>query len=87
MINSRSVPSPHRACLHQKQQSDKRSGGILHPAPLKTDVTADALEQEDRAVLPRHTHRLLNDNLEDAFRHRYPGFRPANDGQVLSEAA
>jgi hypothetical protein len=21
----------------------------------------------------------LNDTLEDAFRHRYPGFRPAND--------
>ncbi len=22
---------------------------------------------------------LLNDTLEDAFRHRHPGFRPAND--------
>jgi hypothetical protein len=30
---------------------------------------------------------VLNDNLEDAFRHRYPGFRPANDDHVLSEAA
>jgi hypothetical protein len=30
---------------------------------------------------------VLNDNLEDAFRHRYPGFRPSNDDQVLSEAA
>jgi Transposase len=30
---------------------------------------------------------VLNDNLEDAFRHRYPGFRPTNDHQVLSEAA
>jgi hypothetical protein len=29
---------------------------------------------------------VLNDKLEDAFRHRYPGFRP-NDDQVLSEAA
>jgi hypothetical protein len=22
---------------------------------------------------------VLNDTLEDAFRHRHPGFRPAND--------
>ena len=29
----------------------------------------------------------LNDKLEDAFRHRYPGFRPTYDDQVLSEAA
>ena len=29
----------------------------------------------------------LNDSLEKAFRHRYPGFRPTNDDQVLSEAA
>ena len=25
---------------------------------------------------------VLNDTLEDAFRHRYPGFRPANDDQA-----
>jgi hypothetical protein len=30
---------------------------------------------------------VLNDNLEDAVRHRYPGFRPTNDDQVLSEVA
>jgi hypothetical protein len=30
---------------------------------------------------------VLNDDLEDAFRHRYPGFRPTTDDQVLSEAA
>src|SRR3982751_2976213 len=30
---------------------------------------------------------VLNDTLEDAFRHRYPGFRPANDDQVLPAAA
>jgi Transposase len=30
---------------------------------------------------------VLNDNLEDDFRHRYPGFRPTNDDQVRSEAA
>ena len=30
---------------------------------------------------------VLNDTLEDAFRHRYPGFRPANDDQVLPAVA
>jgi hypothetical protein len=30
---------------------------------------------------------VLNDNLENACRHHYPGFRPTNDDQVLSEAA
>ena len=30
---------------------------------------------------------VLNDTLEDAFRQRYPGFRPANDDQVLPAAA
>jgi hypothetical protein len=30
---------------------------------------------------------VLNDTLEDAFRHRYPGFRSANDDQTRSAAA
>jgi hypothetical protein len=30
---------------------------------------------------------VLNDTLEDAFRRRHPGFRPANDEQALPEAA
>ena len=30
---------------------------------------------------------VLNDTLEDAFRHRYPGFRSANGDQALSVAA
>jgi len=30
---------------------------------------------------------VLNDTLEDAFRWRHPGFRPANDEQALPEAA
>jgi hypothetical protein len=30
---------------------------------------------------------VLNDTLEDAFRQRYPGFRPANDDQMLPAAA
>jgi hypothetical protein len=30
---------------------------------------------------------VLSETLEDAFRDRYPGFRPANDDQALSAAA
>jgi len=30
---------------------------------------------------------VLNDTLEDAVRHRYPGFRPANDDEVTATAA
>jgi hypothetical protein len=30
---------------------------------------------------------VLNDNLEDAFRHRYLDFRPINDDQGRSEVA
>jgi hypothetical protein len=28
-----------------------------------------------------------NENFENAFRHRYPGFRSADDDQALSSAA
>jgi hypothetical protein len=30
---------------------------------------------------------VLNDTLEDAFRHCYPGLRSTNDDQTLSAAA
>jgi hypothetical protein len=30
---------------------------------------------------------VLNDTLEDVFRHRHPGFRPANDDQKATTAA
>ena len=30
---------------------------------------------------------VLNDTLEDAFRHRHPGFRPANDDHEATAAA
>ena len=30
---------------------------------------------------------VLNDTLEDAFRHRYPGFRPANGNEEVAFAA
>jgi len=38
-----------------------------------------------RAPQPRTA--VLNGTLEDAFRQRYPGFRPANDDQALPKAA
>ena len=30
---------------------------------------------------------VLNDTLEEAFRRRYPGFRPANDDEAIALAA
>ena len=30
---------------------------------------------------------VLNDTLENAFRRRHPGFRPANDDQRMTAAA
>jgi hypothetical protein len=27
---------------------------------------------------------VLNDTLKDAFRHRYPGFRPANSDEAVA---
>jgi hypothetical protein len=30
---------------------------------------------------------VLNDTLEDAFRHRHPGFRPANDDEEVTLVA
>jgi hypothetical protein len=30
---------------------------------------------------------VLNDTLADAFRHRYPGFRPANDAETVTLAS
>jgi hypothetical protein len=30
---------------------------------------------------------VLNDTLEDVFRHRYPGFHPANANEAVALAA
>jgi hypothetical protein len=30
---------------------------------------------------------VLNDTLEDAFRRRYPGFRPANNDKAIARAS
>jgi hypothetical protein len=30
---------------------------------------------------------VLNDTLADAFRHRYPGFRPVNDDEPIALVA
>jgi hypothetical protein len=40
MINRRSVTALHRACLHLIHEPEQRKpDGILHPKPLKTDMT------------------------------------------------
>jgi hypothetical protein len=33
------------------------------------------------------TNAVLNGTLENAFRHRYPGFRPANDDKAIALAS
>jgi hypothetical protein len=41
----------------------------------------------NRATAPHFLNvrtAVLNETLEDAFRHRYPGFRSANDDQARS---
>ena len=48
---------------------------------------ADALEQGDRAALPRRAHSRAERHARGAFRRRRPGFRPANDGYKLTGAA
>ena len=48
---------------------------------------ADALEQATAQPFLDVRTAVLNDTLEDAFRHRYPGFRPANDDQAFQTAA
>jgi hypothetical protein len=41
MINRRSVPALHRACLHLIHHPEqKKPDEILRPEPLKTDMTA-----------------------------------------------
>jgi hypothetical protein len=46
MINRHSVPALHRACLHLIHQPERRKPDeILHPKPLKTDMTTDGEHQ------------------------------------------
>jgi hypothetical protein len=46
MINRRSVPALHRACLHQRTQPEvKAPDANLRPNLLKTDMTADREHQ------------------------------------------
>jgi hypothetical protein len=52
MINRRSVSALHRACLHLIHEPEQRKpDGILHPKPLKTDMT-DGLVAEIHEVCP-----------------------------------
>jgi FixJ family two-component response regulator len=65
----------------------------IGPTCLALDVRLPGLSgldfQRELAEAPFLDVRtaVLNDALEDAFRHRYPGFRCANDDQVRSVAA
>jgi hypothetical protein len=48
---------------------------------------ADALEQATVQPFLDVRTTVLNDTLADAFRHRYPGFRPVNDDEAIALAA
>ena len=56
-------------------------------------LSKDYAAIEPVATAAREVRRLraelavLNDTLEGAFRHRYPGFRPANDDRRAATAA
>ncbi len=57
------------------------------PADFSTKIASDPnLHAESQSFLDVRT-AVLNDTLEDAFRHRYPGFRSTNGDQALSVAA
>jgi hypothetical protein len=43
-------------------------------------------DHDDSAVLPRRSTAVLSDKLEDAFRHRYPGFRSTSRCRTESGA-
>jgi hypothetical protein len=47
---------------------------------------ADALEQATVQPFLDVRTAVPSDTLEDTFRHRYPGFHPANDDKALALA-
>ena len=72
-----SVPASSSACQ------------LGRPEGNKLTVPAQQMRWNRATVQPFLDVRtaVLNDTLEDAFRQRYPGFRPANDHQALPKAA
>jgi hypothetical protein len=78
MINGRSVPALHRACLHQRNQSGgKEPGGILRPEPLKTDMTILEVTNATTASALWPLNRVApglagNDLLLEACQHPFP---------------
>ena len=76
----------------------RRRGEPISTAVVESAVNAIVAKRMTKAQQMRWTRAtvqpfldvrtaVLNDTLEDAFRQRYPGFRPANDDQVLPAAA
>jgi hypothetical protein len=54
MINRRSVPALHRACLHQQNQPEVEAPDVnLRPSLLKTDMTAGVAGEVGGGVAAR----------------------------------
>jgi hypothetical protein len=57
------------------------------PSPKRRSPSATrSLQQGDGAPFLDVRTAVLNDTLEDVFRRRYPGFRPANGDEVIALA-
>jgi hypothetical protein len=76
----------------------RRRGEPISTAFVESAVNEIVAKRMNKAQQMRWTRRtvqpflevrtaVLNDTLEDAFRQRYPGFRPANDRAALPAAA
>src|SRR4051812_15579396 len=65
------------------------SSGSVHQGVAKRTAKKQQMRWNKATMQPFLDVRtvVLNDMLEDAFRQRYPGFRPANDDQVLPAVA
>jgi hypothetical protein len=62
---------------------------FANPAGLAVIGARGRGDRPNRRGPPIHEVRtaVLYDTLEDAFRYRYPGFRPANDAKATPAAA
>jgi hypothetical protein len=86
----------HGALVHYAAR--RRNGEPISTALVESSVNeiiAKRMNKKQQMRWDRATVRpfldvrtaVLNDTLEDCFRHRYPGFRPANDDDAIALAA
>ena len=87
---------PQRSSKHRCPQP--RRGEPISTAFVESAVNAIVAKRMNKAQQMRWNRAtvqpfldvrtaVLNDTLEDAFRQRYPGFRPATDARATAAAA